>query len=296
MSYTRFYGLGDGQSCDQLTAAAKESSRVALTMVRTYRAKGSREKTKQIGQLLRDWSTGTGESFEDMVKRWQAKAAADDAAARGPETAARESSRVSSTMVRVSRERGSREKTRQINQLLRDWGQPGESFDAMMRRWQQKAAADAAAARPLRAAANESSRVARTMVTARGRKWSVEKDRQIAQLRRDWGQGTGESFDDMMKRWQAKAAADAEAAKACATGGGAPSGAPAGGAAPGGAPPGPTGPGAPEGGAGTESGKIFGLPIWALGAGAAGILALGVGGVLVIRARRKKASALSAQK
>ena len=294
MSYS-FRGLGEGASCDQLTAAAKESSRVALTMVRAHRAKGSPEKTRQIAQLLRDWSTGTGESFDDMTRRWQAKAAADDAASRGPEAAAKESSRVSLTMVRVRGERGSREKTRQVNQLLRDWGQPGEAFDAMMRRWQQKAAQDAAAARTARAAANESSRVARTMVTARARKWSVEKDRQIAQLRRDWGQGTGESFDDMMKRWQAKAAADAEAAKACASGGGAPASTP--GAAPeGGAPGGGVDPSAPGGDAAdSESGKVLGMPIWALGLGA-GVLVLGVGGFLVIRAKRKKAAALSVQK
>lgn len=293
MSYS-IQGLGEGSSCDQLAAAAKESSRVALTMVRAHRAKGSPEKTRQIAQLLRDWSTGTGESFDDMMRRWQAKAAADDAAARGPEAAAKESSRVSLTMVRVSRERGSREKTRQINQLLRDWGQPGEAFDAMTRRWQQRAAQDATAARTARAAAAESSRVALTMVRARERKWSPEKDRQIAQLRRDWGQGSGESFDQMMSRWQQKAAADDAAAKACASGGGAP--AAPGGASDGASPGGATDPSAPGGdGSGSEPGKILGMPIWALGVGA-GVLVLGVGGVLFLRARKKKSAALAAQK
>ena len=296
MSYS-IQGLGESASCDQLTAAAKESSRVALTMVRAHRAKGSPEKTRQLAQLLRDWSTGTGESFDDMTRRWQAKAAADDASARGAEAAAKESSRVALTMVTASRKRGSPEKTRQISQLLRDWGQPGEAYDAMMRRRQQKAAQDATAATAARAIAAESSRVSLTMVRARDLKWSPEKDRQIAQLRRDWGQGTGESYDNMMSRWQAKAAADDAAAKACAPEGAAGSGAPSG---PGtGAPGGAADPSAPGGGDGggseSESGKILGMPIWALGVGA-GVLVLGMGGVLFLRARKKKSAALAAQK
>jgi hypothetical protein len=37
------------------------------------------------------------------------------------------------------------------------------------------------------------------------------------------------------------------------------------------------------------------MPIWALGVGA-GVLVLGVGGVLFLRARKKKSAALAAQK
>jgi hypothetical protein len=272
--------LGSADPCEALKAAAKESSRVSLTMVRTHRLKGSPEKTRQIAQLLRDWSQGTGESFDAMMRRWQAKAAADAEAAKAPAAAAKESSRVALTMVEASRKRGSNEKTRQINQLSRDWGTPGESFDAMMRRWQSKAAADAATSRAAAAKAAQSSRVALTMVAAIRRAWSPEKDRQIAQLRRDWGEGTGESYDEMMRRWQAKAAADAEAAKACAEGGGAAPGAPGAPAAPG---EGGGGPSAPDTSSSESGGKLLGLH-W--GVWAAGGAALLLGGAVLLR--RKK--------
>ena len=145
---------------------------------------------------------------------------------------------------------------------------------------------------PLKNAAKESSRVSLTMVRARKRKGSREKTRQLAQLVRDWGQ-PGENFDTMTRRWQAKAAADAEAVRACAQGGGA---APGGGGAEAGGSAAPTAPGGGGGGApsaadastseggGGGGGKLLGLHwgIWA-GGGAALLLS----GALFLRSRRK---------
>lgn len=280
-------GLGVDAACTAAAAAAKESSRVAATMVRASKLGGSAAKTKQIAQLLRDWGAGTGESYDVMTLRWQAKAAADAAVAKTAAAAAAESSRVSLTMVRTRGLGGSAAKTKQIAQLRRDWGTPSESYDAMTSRWQAKAAVDAAAAKTAAAAAAQSSKVATTMVRARDRAWSVEKDQQIAQLRRDWSTGTGESYAEMMSRWQAKAKDDAAAAKACgvapaapdpgtADPGGGPAADPGGGA--------PADPGADAGGGAATPG---GLPIWAWGAIGAGVLAL-VGGALVVRKMRKK--------
>jgi hypothetical protein len=281
VSYHQAQALGaEGDACASAAATAAESSRVALTMVRALRAGGSPEKTAQINQLLRDWSTGTGESFEAMLSRWQAKAAADAAASRAAAAAAAESSRVALTMVTCSKRPNDAGKRNQAAQLLRDWGSAGETFATMMARWQAKAATDAATARTAAAAAAESSRVSLTMVRARDLPWSVEKDRQKAQLRRDWSTGTGESFEAMMSRWQAKAAADAAAAKTCGeapalpipdAGGGAPS-----------APPGTEAPEAAGGGG------FLGLPIWAWGAGSAVVL---IGGALVLRRMKSKKAA-----
>ena len=148
----------------------------------------------------------------------------------------------------------------------------------MMSRWQAKATADAAAARAAAAAAAESSRVALTMVRANGLAWSVEKDQQKAQLRRDWSTGTGESFADMMSRWQRKAVTDAAAAKACADGSG-------GGVVPGAdAAAAPVVPPTAPGEEATSDG-FLGLPIWAWGAGGAVVL---LGGALVIRKMKSK--------
>jgi hypothetical protein len=155
---------------------------------------------------------------------------------------------------------------------------------------------NADACTPLKNAAKESSRVSLTMVRARNRKGSREKTRQLAQLQRDWGQ-PGENFDAMTRRWQAKAKADADAVRACATGGSATPGAAADAAADAAAPPAapgaPAAPAAPaaeggEGGGSAGGGKLLGLHwgIWA-----AGGAALLLGGAVLLRSRRKASAA-----
>jgi hypothetical protein len=280
-------GLGVDAACTAAAAAAKESSRVAATMVRARGLKWSVKKDQQIAQLRRDWSTGTGESFGDMMARWQAKAAADAAVSKAAAAIAATSVRVAGTMVRTRGLGGSAAKTKQIAQLRRDWGTPNESYDAMTSRWQAKASADTAAAKAPAAAAKESNRVYQAMVSVYKMRGSPEKTRKIGELLRSWSTGTGESYDAMTSRWQAKAKDDADAAKACGV---APPAADPGTADPGGgaaADPGggaPADPGADAGGGAATPG---GLPIWAWGAIGAGVLAL-VGGAVVVRKMRKK--------
>ena len=68
MTY-HFSGLGTDDPCAAVKTAAKESSRISLTMVRASRRKRGRDKSKQIAQLRRDWGAGAGESFDAMMRR-----------------------------------------------------------------------------------------------------------------------------------------------------------------------------------------------------------------------------------
>jgi hypothetical protein len=281
MSYSSVFGMGSEADCAQLAAQAKETTRIAQTMVRFNQMGGGDEKTAGIAKLLQSWSTGTGEPYEAMEARWRAKSNADGAGVVAARAVFAESKRVYETMVRVRLLGGSPEKTRQINQLLQSWGTPGESYAAMEARRRAKSNADGAALNAAIAAAAESNRIYQTMVRTRQMSGGDEKTRQVAQLRKTWATSTGESWGDMMARWGVKRAADAKAAAECAASGGAP--APADGGAPGGA---PADGGVPPADAPAEGG-VAGLPIWAWGAIGAGVLAL-VGGALVIRARRKK--------
>lgn len=81
MTYHLSSTLGADDPCAALKDAAKQSSRVSLTMVRASRRKGSKQKRQQLAQLVRDWGR-PGEAFDPMMRRWQAKAAADAAAVR----------------------------------------------------------------------------------------------------------------------------------------------------------------------------------------------------------------------
>lgn len=282
MSYS-YVGLGAEADCAQLAIAAKESTRVAQTMVRVNQMSGSNEKTGKIAQLLRDWSTGTGEPYADMEARHRAKSNADGAAVVAARAVLAESQRVYETMVRVRRMGGSPEKTRLIAGLLRDWGTPGENYTAMEARRRAKSNADGASLNAAIAAAAESARIYQTMVRVRQMSGSPEKTRQIAQLRRDWATSTGESWSDMMARWGVKRAADVRAASECVAA------APDGGLVPSDVPSSAPADSSASSGPGTTSdGGIAGLPTWAWGAIGAGALAL-IGGALVIRTRRKRA-------
>ena len=278
--------LGAAADCAQLAAAAKESLRVAQTMVRFNQMGGGDEKTAGIAKLLQSWSTGTGEPYEAMEARWRAKSNADGAAVVAARAAFAESKRVYETMVRVRLLGGSPEKTRQINALLREWGTPGESYAAMEARRRAKSNADGAALNAAIAAATESARVYQTMLRTRQMSGGDEKTRAIAQLRKTWATSTGESWGDMMARWGAKRVADAKAASECASGAAPSDAAP--GTAEGGAPGAPSAPVPDAEAAGAGAGGFLGLPIWAWGAGSAVIL---IGGALVVRHMKSKKAA-----
>lgn len=284
-------GLGSETDCAQLAAAAKESTRIAQTMVRFNQMAGGAEKTAGIAQLLASWSTGTGESYAAMEARWLGKKTAAAAAVVSARAAFEESKRVYETMVRVRLLGGSPSKTAQINQLLQSWALPGEGYAAMEARRRAKSNADGAALNAAIAAAAEAARVYDTMVRTRQMAGGDEKTRLIAQLRASWATSTGEGWGPMMARWGVKRAADVAAAAACASGGGA--SAPDAGADAGGAPPAPGTPGAPPGPPVEEEGGggFLGLPIWAWGAGGAVVL---LGGALLVRKMKNKKAAAPA--
>lgn len=281
-------GLGAGADCAQLAAAAKESTRIAQTMVRFNQMGGGDEKTRGIANLLRDWSTGTGESYEAMEARWRVKSNADGATAAAATAAAAEASRVYETILRTRKLGGSPAKTAKITALMRSWSLPGEDYATMEARRRVKSNTDGATALAARNAAAESNRVYQTILSTRQMAGGEEKTRKIAALRASWALSTGESWPAMMARWGVKRAADVKAASDCASGA-TPDAAPApgtdtGGGAPGapGTPPGP--PVETEGGGG-----LLGLPYWAWGVG--GAVALLGGAFVVRRMKNKKAAA-----